>query len=197
MKTSGTNPKVDGFLKNAERWREEMASLRGILLDCGLTEELKWGKPCYAFQENNVLIIQPFKEQCAVMFFKGALLKDTHGVLIKPGEHSQAGRQIRFTNVREIAENETILRAYIQQAIEIEKAGLEVTFKRNPEPVPDELQNKFAKNTAFKTAFNAITPGRQRAYILYFSAAKQSKTRESRIEKWMPRILKGKGLNDQ
>jgi len=173
-----------------------MARLRSILLDCQLTEDLKWGKPCYAFQENNVVIIQPFKEQCAVMFFKGALLKDTHGVLVKPGEHSQAGRQIRFTTVQETAEKEPILRAYVHQAIEVEKAGLEVNFKRNLEPVPEELQNKFDKDPAVKAAFNALTPGRQRAYILYFSGAKQSKTREARIEKCLPQILKGKGLND-
>ena len=191
-----TNPRVDGFLKKAKQWREEMARLRSILLDCQLTEDLKWGKPCYAFQENNVVIIQPFKEQCAVMFFKGALLKDTHGVLVKPGEHSQAGRQIRFTTVQEIAEKEPILRAYVHQAIEVEKAGLEVNFKRNLEPVPEELQNKFDKDPAVKAAFNALTPGRQRAYILYFSGAKQSKTREARIEKCLPQILKGKGLND-
>jgi len=196
MTKTRTNPRVDGFLKKAKQWREELARLRSILLDCQLTEDLKWGKPCYAFQENNVVIIQPFKEQCAVMFFKGALLKDTHGVLVKPGEHSQAGRQIRFTTVQEIAEKEPILRAYVHQAIEVEKAGLEVNFKRNLEPVPEELQNKFDKDPAVKAAFNALTPGRQRAYILYFSGAKQSKTREARIEKCLPQILKGKGLDD-
>ncbi len=197
MKDSGTNPRVDGFLKKAKNWREEMARLRSILLDCQLTEDLKWGKPCYAFQGNNVVIIQPFKERCAVMFFKGALLKDTHGILVKPGEHSQAARQMRFAGVREIAGKESILKEYVHQAIEVEKAGRVVNFKRNPEPVPEELQNKLDEIPALKTAFNALTPGRQRAYILYFSGAKQSETRQSRIEKWMPQILKGKGLNDQ
>jgi uncharacterized protein YdeI (YjbR/CyaY-like superfamily) len=196
MKDSGTNPRVDAFLKKAKSWREEMARLRSILLDCRLTEDLKWGKPCYAFQENNVVIIQPFKERCAVMFFKGALLKDTHGVLVKPGEHSQAARQMRFAGVREIAGKESILKEYVRQAIDVEKAGLVVNFKRNPEPVPEELQNKLDEIPALKTAFKALTPGRQRAYILYFSGAKQSETRRSRIEKWLPQILKGKGLND-
>ena len=197
MTKTRTNPRIDGFLKKAKKWQEEMARLRSIFLDCQLKEELKWGKPCYAFEENNVVIMQPFKEQCAVMFFKGALLKDTHGVLVKPGEHSQAGRQIRFSNVREIVEKETVLRAYIHQAIEVEKAGLEVNFKRSPEPVPKELQNKLDEIPAFKNAFNALTPGRQRAYILYFSGAKQSQTREARIEKCMPQIFKGRGLNDR
>ena len=196
MTKSRKNPRVDAYLSNAEQWREEMVKLRTILLDCGLTEELKWGKPCYTFQKSNILIIQGFKEYCALMFCKGALLKDASGILIKPGENTQAARQIRFTNVREIIEMETILKAYINEAIAAEKAGLKVNCKKNPEPIPEELQNKLDEIPALKTAFKALTPGRQRAYILYFSAAKQSKTRESRIEKCMQQILNGKGLND-
>ena len=190
------NPKVDGYLRKAKKWQEEMKKLRRISLACGLTEELKWGKPCYTFQKSNIVIIQGFKEYCALMFCKGALLNDPNGILKKPGENTQAARQIRFTNVREIVEMEPILKAYIYEAIEAEKAGLKVNFKKNPEPVPEELQNKLDEIPALKTAFEALTPGRQRGYILYFSAAKQSKTRESRIEKWMPQILHGKELND-
>ena len=190
------NPKVDGYLRKAKKWREEMEKLRTIILDCGLTEELKWGKPCYTFQKNNVVIIQGFKESCALMFFKGALLKDPGGVLERPGESSQAARRIRFTNVREIVDMESILKTYIHEAIEVEKAGLEVDFKENPEPVPEEFQNKLDKIPALKAAFAALTPGRRRAYILYFSGAKQSKTRASRVEKCMRQILNGNGLND-
>jgi uncharacterized protein YdeI (YjbR/CyaY-like superfamily) len=167
-----------------------------IILNCGLTEELKWGKPCYTFQESNIVIIQGFKEFCALLFCKGALLNDPNGILEKPGENTQASRRIPFTNVREIVEMEPILKAYIYEAIEAEKAGLEVNFKKNPEPIPKEFQNKLDEIPALKTAFDALTPGRQRAYILYFSAAKQSKTRESRVEKCMRQILNGKGLND-
>ncbi|MFZ1978424.1 MAG: YdeI/OmpD-associated family protein, partial [Bacteroidota bacterium] len=162
------------------------------------TEELKWGKPCYTFQKNNIVIIQGFKEYCALMFFKGVLLNDANGILIKMGENTQAGRQIRFTNVREIIEMKTILKDYIYEAIEVEKAGLKVNFKKNAELIfPEEFQNKLDELPALKTAFNALTPGRQRAYNLYFSAPKQSKTRESRVEKCMQQILNGKGLNDQ
>ena len=190
------NPKVDVFLSKAKKWREEMEKLRTIILDCGLTEELKWGAPCYTFQKSNIVIIQGFKEYCALMFFKGALLNDPNGILIKPGENTQAGRQIRFTNVREIVEMEPILKAYIYEAIEVEKAGLKVDFKKNTETIPEEFQRKLDELPALKTAFEALTPGRQRAYILYFSAPKQSKTRESRVEKCMQQILNGKGLND-
>jgi uncharacterized protein YdeI (YjbR/CyaY-like superfamily) len=193
---SEMNPKVDVFIKNAEKWREETEKLRTISLRCGLTEELKWGKPCYTFQEGNVVIIQGFKGYFAVLFCKGALLKDPKGLLVKPGENTQAARQMRFANVREIAEKESILKAYIQEAIEAEKNGLEVKFKKTPEPIPDELQSKLDENQALKSAFFALTPGRQRAYILFFSSAKQSKTRESRIEKHRRQILHGKGLND-
>ena len=191
------NPKVDGYLRKAKKWQEELEKLRMIILDCQLTEELKWGKPCYTFQKSNIVLIQVFKEYCALLFFKGALLNDANGILIKPGKNTQAGRQIRFTNVREIVEMETILKAYIYEAIEVEKAGLKVNFKKTTEfIIPVEFQNRLDEIPALKTAFDALTPGRQRAYILYFSAPKQSKTRESRVEKSMQQILNGKGLND-
>ena len=190
------NPKVDGYLSKAKKWQEEFEKLRMIILPSGLTEELKWGKPCYTFQDSNILIIQGFKEYCALMFCKGALLRDPKGILIQQTKHVQAARQIRFTNVREIVKMESILRAYIHEAIEAEKAGLKVHFKKNPEPIPEELQHKLDEIPALKTAFEALTPGRQRGYILYFAAAKQSKTREARVEKWMAQILNGKGLDD-
>ncbi len=191
------NPKVDAYLSKAKKWRKEMEKLRGILLGCQLTEELKWGKPCYTFQTSNVVIILPLKDYCALLFCKGALLKDTHGILVKAGENTQAARQIRFTHFREIVERESILKGYIQQAIEVEKAGLEVTYKKITEfKVPEELQKKLDEIPALKTAFKALTPGRQRGYLLYFSSAKQATTRESRVQKCMPQILKGKGLND-
>jgi uncharacterized protein YdeI (YjbR/CyaY-like superfamily) len=198
MTKSRMNSKVDGYLSKAKKWQEELEKLRMIFLDCQLTEELKWGKPCYTFQKRNIVVILPLKEHCALLFCKGALLNDTNGILIKPGENTQAGRQIRFTNVREIVEMETILKAYICEAIEVEKAGLEVNFKKITELIiPEEFQNKLDEIPALKTAFDALTPGRQRAYILYFSAPKQSKTRVSRVEKCMQQILNGKGLNDQ
>jgi uncharacterized protein YdeI (YjbR/CyaY-like superfamily) len=186
------NPKVDGYLRKAKKWQEEMQKLRSIILDCQLTEELKWGKPCYTFQKSNIVIIQGFKEFCALLFCKGALLNDPNGILQKFGW--QAARRIPFTNVREIVEMEPILKAYIHEAKE--KAGLKVILKKNPEPIPEELRNKLDEIPALKAAFDVLTPGRQRAYILYFSAAKQSKTREARIEKCMQQILNGKGLND-
>jgi len=189
------NPMVDGYLRKAKKWQKEMEKLRRISLDGGLTEELKWGKPCYTFQKSNIVIIQRFKEFCALLFCKGVLLNDPNGILKKFGW--QAARRIPFNNVREIVEMEPILKAYIHEAIEAEKAGLQVNFKKNPEPIPRELQNKLDEIPALKTAFDALTPGRQRGYILYFSAPKQSKTRESRVEKCMRQILKGKGLNDQ
>jgi uncharacterized protein YdeI (YjbR/CyaY-like superfamily) len=192
------NPKVDGYLRKAKKWQAELEKLRMIILDCQLTEELKWGKPCYTFQKSNIVIIVGFKEYCALLFCKGALLNDANGILIKPGENTQAARQIRFTNVREIVEMEPFLKAHIYEAIEVEKAGLEVNFKKATEfVIPEEFQNKLAEIPALKSAFDALTPGRQRAYILYFSAPKQSKTRESRVEKCMPQILNGKGLNDE
>ncbi|MEJ3718157.1 DUF1801 domain-containing protein [Paenibacillus polymyxa] len=192
------NPKVDAYLDKVKKWKTEMEKLRAIMLDCQLTEELKWGKPCYMFQNSNIAIIQGFKEHCALMFFKGALLKDPNGILIKPGEDTQAGRQIRFTNVEGIVEMEAILKDYINEAIEVEKAGLKVDFKKNTELIfPEEFQAKLDEDPALKTAFAALTPGRQRAYVMHFSAPKQSKTRESRIEKCMRDILNGKGLNDR
>jgi len=192
------NPKVDFYFSKAEKWQEELEKLRMIILDCQLTEELKWGVPCYTFQKSNIVLIHVFKEYCALLFIKGALLNDANGILIQQTENVQAGRQIRFTNVREIIEMETILKAYIYEAIEVEKAGLKVGFKKTTEfIIPEEFQNKFDEIPALRTAFEALTPGRQRAYILYFSAPKQSKTRESRIEKYTQQILDGKGLNDQ
>jgi uncharacterized protein YdeI (YjbR/CyaY-like superfamily) len=197
MTNSRMNPKVDEFLSKAKKWKEEYEKLRNIVLDCELTEEFKWMHPCYTFEKKNIVLIHGFKEYCALLFHKGALLQDAHGILIQQTENVQAARQIRFTNVQEIVEMETILKAYIYEAIEVEKAGLEVNFKKNTEfIIPEELQNKFDEIPALKTAFEALTPGRQRAYILYFSEPKQSKTRESRVEKCIQRILNGKGLND-
>jgi len=191
------NPKVDGYLRKAKKWQEEMEKLRKIILDCGVTEELKWGHPCYTFQKSNIVLIHGFKEYCALLFFKGALLKDVNGILVQQTKNVQAGRQIRFTNVREIVELEAILKVYIHEAIEVEKAGLKVNFKKTTEfIIPEEFQKKLDEIPALKAAFNALTPGRQRGYILYFSAPKQSKTRESRVEKCMQQIVNGKGLND-
>ena len=192
-----TNPKVDWYFSKAKKWKQESKKLRTIVLDCGLTEELKWGKPCYTFQGSNVVLIHGFKDYCALLFFKGALLKDAKGVLVQQTENVQAARQVRFTNLREIAEKETTLKAYIKEAIDVEKAGLEVDYKKTSEfKISEEFQNKVDEIPALKTAFDALTPGRQRGYILYFSAAKQPKTREARIEKCMQQILNGKGLND-
>ncbi|MCP1153187.1 YdeI family protein [Peribacillus frigoritolerans] len=197
MTKSRTNPKVDEFLGKAKKWKEEFETLRNIVLDCELTEEFKWMHPCYTFENKNIVLIHGFKDYCAILFHKGALLQDAHGLLIQQTENVQGARQIRFTNVQEIVATESILKAYIHEAIEVEKAGLEVEFKKNEEfIIPEELHNKFDDNPALKTAFEALTPGRQRAYILYFSQAKQSKTRESRIEKCMQKILDGKGLKD-
>ena len=197
MTKSKMNPKVDFFFSKAKQWREEFENLRTIVLECGLTEELRWGKPCYTFQNSNVVLIHGFKEYCALLFMKGALLKDAKGILIQQTENVQAARQIRFTNVREIVKMESILKAYIKEAIEVEKAGLEVNYKKTSEfKMPEEFENKLEEIPALKKAFAALTPGRQRGYLLYFSGAKQSKTRESRIEKCMPQILNGKGLDD-
>jgi uncharacterized protein YdeI (YjbR/CyaY-like superfamily) len=191
------NSKVDAYLSGARQWQEECKKLRMIILDCQLTEELKWGVPCYTYQNKNVVLIHGFKEYCAILFIKGALLQDTAGILIQQTENVQAGRQIRFTNVRKIIELEPILKAYIYEAIEVEKAGLKVTLKKNSAfTCPAEFQQKLDEIPALKTAFEALTPGRQRAYLLHFSAPKQSKTRESRVEKWLQQILNGKGLND-
>lgn len=192
------NPKVDAYLSRAKKWQEEMEQLRTIVLDCGLTEELKWGVPCYTFEKRNIVLIHGFKEYCALLFVKGALLNDAKGILITQTENVQAARQVRFTNVREIVALQPILKSYIYEAIEVEKAGLKVNFKKTTEfRIPEEFQNKLDKVPKLKTAFDALTPGRQRAYILYFSQPKQSKTRESRVEKCMKQILIGKGLNDE
>jgi uncharacterized protein YdeI (YjbR/CyaY-like superfamily) len=191
------NPKVDFYFSKAKKWQEEFKKLRTIVLDCGLTEELKWGAPCYTFQKSNIVLIHGFKEYCALLFIKGVLLNDANSILIQQTENVQAARQIRFTNVREIAEMEAVLKAYIYEAIEVEKAGLNVNFKKITEfIIPEEFQNKLDKIPALKDAFEALTPGRQRAYILYFSAPKLSKTRESRVEKCLDLILDGMGLND-
>jgi len=192
------NPKVDAFLSRATKWRKEFEKLRRIILDCQLTEELKWGVPCYTLQERNIVLMHGFKEYCALLFFKGALLKDPNDILIQQTENVQAARQIRFTHVREIVKMKSILKAYIHNAIEVEKAGLKVNYKTTSEfKIPEEFQNKLDAIPTLKTAFDALTPGRQRAYIFYFSAPKQSKTRASRIEKCMKQILDGKGLNDE
>jgi uncharacterized protein YdeI (YjbR/CyaY-like superfamily) len=194
---NGMNPKVDWFFTKATQWQEEFEKLRTICLDCGLTEELKWGCPCYTLEKRNIVLIHGFKDYCALLFFKGALLKDAKGILIQQTKNVQAARQIRFTNVREIVKLKPTLKAYIHEAIEVEKAGLRVPLKNTREfNIPDEFQNKLNKDAALKRAFKALTPGRQRAYLLYFSAPKQSKTRESRVGKYAQQILKGKGLND-
>jgi uncharacterized protein YdeI (YjbR/CyaY-like superfamily) len=192
-----TNPKVDFFFSKGKQWQEEFEKLRMIILDCGLTEELKWGVPCYTFQERNIVLIHGFKEYCAILFVKGVLLKDAKGILIQQTENVQSARQIRFTNVREIVEMETILKAYILEAIEVEKAGLKVNLKKVTEySIPEEFINKLEEVPGLQDAFDGLTPGRQRGYLFYFSAPKQSKTREARIEKNIPQILNGKGLND-
>jgi uncharacterized protein YdeI (YjbR/CyaY-like superfamily) len=197
MTKNSTNPKVDFYFDRAKTWQQETNQLRTIILECGLSEELKWGCPCYTFQKKNIVLIHVFKEYCAVLFFKGSLLKDTDGVLIQQTENVQVARQIRFTSAREIVKMERILQAYIYEAIEVEKAGLRVKLKKTAAfKIPEEFQKKLDKNASLKTAFNALTPGRQRGYILYFSAAKQSTTRVSRIEKYIRPILDGKGLND-
>jgi uncharacterized protein YdeI (YjbR/CyaY-like superfamily) len=191
-----TDPKVDEFLGSAQKWRQEFEKLRLIVLDCQLTEEFKWRQPCYTLEKHNIVIIGGFKEYCALMFFKGALLKDADGILVTPGQ-TQAGRQIRFTDVREIVEMEPVLRAYIQEAIEVEKAGLKVDKKKTSDfTIPNEFQTKLDEIPAVKATFSALTPGRQRAYIFHFSAPKQSKTRAGRVEKCIPRILNGQGLDD-
>lgn len=197
MTNSKMNPKVDEFLTKAKKWKEEYETLRKIVLDCELTEDFKWMNPCYTFEKKNIVLIHGFKEYCALLFPKGSLLQGSHGILIQQTENVQGARQIRFTNVQEIAEKEAVLKAYIYEAIEVEKAGLKVKAKKPEELIiPEELQHKFDEIPALKDAFTTLTPGRQRAYILHFSAAKQSKTRASRVEKCIPNILNGKGLND-
>jgi len=191
------NPKVDFYFNKAKKWQEEMKKLRTIVLDCPLTEELKWGQPCYTSEDKNIVLIHGFKEYCALLFFKGVLLKDPKGILIQQTENVQAGRQVRFTNVQEIVKLKPVLKAYINEAIAVEKTGLKVAKKTTSDfKIPQELQNKLDKSASFKKAFEALTPGRQRAYILHFAAPKQSQTKEARIKKYTPQILAGKGLHD-
>jgi uncharacterized protein YdeI (YjbR/CyaY-like superfamily) len=191
------NPKVDFYFTKVKNWQEEIRNLRMIVLDCGLTEELRWGVPCYRFREANIVLIHVFKEYCAVLFFKGALLNDAKGILVQQTKNVQAARQIRFTSVHEIAKMKPVLKAYIYEAIEIEKAGLKMKFKKPAEfTMPEEFQKKLKEIPDLNIAFKALTPGRQRAYLLHFSTPKQSTTRESRVEKCMQQILNGKGLND-
>ena len=191
------NPKVDFYFDKAGKWKEELAQLRRIILHCHLAEELKWGSPCYTFEGKNIVLIHVFKEYCALLFFKGALLKDPHRVLVQQTEQVQAARQVRFTGIQEIIDMEPTVRAYIFEAIEVEEAGLKVEFKKTTEyKIPEEFQKTLGTDPALKAAFESLTPGRQRGYLLYFSAPRQSKTRESRIEKSRQLILDGKGLND-
>ena len=191
------NPKVDFFFDKADKWKEEFVQLRTIVLDCGLTEELKWGQACYAFQDRNIVLMHGFKEYCALLFFKGALLNDPEGILIQQTENVQSARQIRFTNVLEIIKMVPILKAYIYEAIEVEKAGLKVKLKKTSDyKIPEEFQKRLDKSAKLKTAFYELTPGRQRAYLFHFSQPKQSKTREARVEKYLKQILNGKGLDD-
>ena len=192
-----SNPKVDFYFKKPVVWQDEMSLLRKIVLSCELKEELKWGVPCYAYEGRNIVLIHKFKEYCALLFFKGALLKDTHHILIQQTKNVQAARQARFTNIADVIKLKSVLKAYIYEAIEVEKAGLKVPIKKTSEyKVPDEFQDKLEKNGDLKSAFKELTKGRQRGYLLYFSAAKQSKTREARIKKYIPFIMIGKGLND-
>lgn len=191
------NHKVDFYFNKAQKWQEEIEQLREIVLDCGLSEELKWGSPCYVFEKKNIVLIHTFKEYCALLFFKGALLKDIKGILIQQTENVQAARQIRFTNIKEVLKLEKVLKSYIYEAVEIEKAGLKVELKKTSDySIPEEFQKKLDKMKSLKTAFEALTPGRQRAYLFYFSQPKQTNTREARVEKYIQQILDGKGLND-
>ena len=197
MEPGKMNPKVDWFFTKAKKWQDEFVKLRIIILDCGLREELKWGVPCYTIEKANIVLIHGFKNYCAVLFHKGALLKDPANILVQQTENVQSARQIRFSGLREIIEKDSTVKAYIREAIDVEKAGLKVDLKKTSEyKMPEELKSKLKKIPALKTAFYALTPGRQRGYLLYFSSAKQVKTIEQRIEKYMPRILKGKGLDD-
>lgn len=190
------NSKVD-FYFNKTEWHEELVKLRALVLDCGLTEELKWGTPCYTYEKRNIVLIHVFKEYCALLFFKGALMSDPDNILIQQTENVQSARQIRFTNVKEVTKRAAAIKNYIKEAIRIEKSGLKVTLKKPEEfRMAEEFQTKLDKDVNLKKAFEALTPGRQRAYLLHFSSPKQSKTRESRVEKAIPQILDGKGLND-
>ena len=197
MPKSPTNPKVDAVLSEADKWQDEFAKLREIALGSGLTEELKWGQPCYTHEGNNIVLIHGFKDYCAYLFFKGALMKDPEAILVQQTANVQATRQVRFTSAKQISGMKAVLKTYIQQAIEVEKAGLEVTYKKTSEfSMPEEFERKLDASPRLRAAFEALTPGRQRAYLLHFSSAKQSKTREARVEKCIPQILEGKGLDD-
>jgi len=190
------NPKVDEHINQSKQWKEEMNALRAIILDCQLSEDFKWGKPCYSFDGKNIVIIQGFKEYFALLFFKGGIMKDSKQLLVKMGENTQAGRQMRFENVQDILDKKEIIKDYIFETIEIEERGEKVEIKKDATPIPEEFQIKMDENPELKKAFEALTSGRQRAYLFHFSAPKQSKTRESRIEKSIPNILEGKGMND-
>jgi uncharacterized protein YdeI (YjbR/CyaY-like superfamily) len=191
------NPKTDFYFQKSQKWQAELTQLRSVVLGCELNEELKWGCPCYVFQRKNIVLIHEFKEYCALLFMKDALLNDAESILVQQTENVQATRQIRFTNLQQIIEQEATIKAYVYEAIEVERAGLKVELKKTTEfAMPEELQRKLADNQDFKTAFKSLTPGRQRAYLLYFSEAKQAKTREARIEKSMPLIFRGKGWNE-
>lgn len=191
------NSLVDAYMSKAKIWKEEMEALREMLLSCNLTEELKWGKPCYSFENKNLFIIQSFKTNCALGFFKGELINDEKGLLVKPGENTQSGRMIRFTHLKEIVKVKSTIKAYIKEAIEHEKKGTKTTIKEKAELIfPEELQSVLDKNVKFKKAFESLTPGRQRAYNMFFSAPKQAQTRTTRIEKYKQQILNGKGIND-
>jgi uncharacterized protein YdeI (YjbR/CyaY-like superfamily) len=194
---NGMNPKVDFFFDKAKKWQKEYEKLRTIILNCGLTEELKWGCPCYVFENRNIVLIHGFKEYCAILFFKGALLSDPEGILVQQTENVQSARQVRFTELKQIAKMERILKAYVYEAIEVERAGLKVKYKKTSQfKIPEEFQNKLDKSRVLKAAFEKLTPGRQRAYIFYFSQPKLSQTRTSRVEKYAKQIIEGKGLND-
>ncbi len=198
MAKKASNPKVDGYVGRAENWQDAVAQLRAIALDCPLSEELKWGVPCYTFDDSNIVLIHTFKQYCALLFFKGALMKDTEGILVQQTKNVQSARQVRFTDAQQVARLKAVLKAYIHEAIEIEKAGLTVDFKQTEEfAMPEEFQTRLAQAPALKAAFEALTPGRQRGYLLHFSVPKQAKTREARVAKCTPQILSGKGLNDQ
>jgi uncharacterized protein YdeI (YjbR/CyaY-like superfamily) len=192
------NPKVDFYFIKAKKWKKEFETLRSIVLDCQLTEELKWGNPCYTFERKNIVLIHGFKDYCALLLFKGALLKDPKGILVQQTENVQSARQIRFTNVQEIIKLKATLKSYIYEAVKVEEAGLKVDFKKTSDfEVPEEFQSKLDKNRALKNAFSSLTPGRQRAYLFYFSSAKQSKTRAARVEKYMDQIMDGRGMDDE
>ena len=192
-----TNPAVDFYFSKNTKWQQELEQLRKIILDCGLTEVLKWGCPCYTHNDSNIVLIHEFKDYCALLFFKGALMNDTNGILVQQTKNVQAARQVRFTNVKEVVKMKAVLKTYIYEAIEVENAGLKVVLKKPVEfDMAEEFKLRLDKQPALKKAFNALTPGRQRAYLLHFAAPKQAKTREARVEKWAPQILKGKGLND-